>query len=193
MKPFAPKPAPRSLIIVANPDAQLSVTEEGIIAPLVKFIASEKLKLRPLFDTSEKLLNWKNSILKALKELVFGKPIGLSLYYKVVAADEILESLAARFREDPAILAAYVKPGAEPPLFDSSIAVSGGIEPGSPTNDLTSHQRYLNPASDGGVDAVFAWDKEGGRGKGVRIIDIEASWNFSHEDLRENQGGVIGG
>ncbi|HKC62126.1 MAG TPA: hypothetical protein VKB86_00745, partial [Pyrinomonadaceae bacterium] len=131
--------------------------------------------------------------MKALKELVFGKPIGLSLYYKVVAADEMLESLAERFREDPNILAAYIKPGVEPPILDSNIAVADGLAPGFPTKDLTSFQRYLNAASEGGVDARVAWSREGGTGKNVNIIDIEGAWQFTHEDLKDNQGGVVGG
>jgi hypothetical protein len=34
-----------------------------------------------------------------------------------------------------------------------------------------------------------------GRGKGanVRLIDIEGAWRFTHEDLTQNQGGVVGG
>ena len=35
--------------------------------------------------------------------------------------------------------------------------------------------------------------RPGGRGDGVRIIDIEGEWHFSHEDLPQNQGGVVGG
>ena len=31
------------------------------------------------------------------------------------------------------------------------------------------------------------------RGTGVRIIDIEGAWRFTHEDLLQNQGGVVGG
>jgi hypothetical protein len=43
------------------------------------------------------------------------------------------------------------------------------------------------------VDARFAWAVPGGSGAGVRIIDIEVAWNFAHEDLLVNQGGVVAG
>ncbi|MEO6931193.1 MAG: S8 family serine peptidase, partial [Chitinophagaceae bacterium] len=92
--------------------------------------------------------------------------------------------------------AAYLKPAGEPPFFieskDSPIAkvMEGG---GLPiTDNLTINQTYLN-AAPGGVDASFAWTIAGGRGDGVGIIDVEGGWNFSHEDLAVNSGGMISG
>jgi subtilisin family serine protease len=51
----------------------------------------------------------------------------------------------------------------------------------------------LSEAAQGGIDAHFAWTLPGGHGDGVDIIDVEGAWRFLHDDLRENQGGVIGG
>lgn len=43
-------------------------------------------------------------------------------------------------------------------------------------------QRYLNPATDGiGASSVWAWP--GGTGAGVRVVDVEYSWNTAHLDL----------
>lgn len=72
-----------------------------------------------------------------------------------------------------------------------TLRVAASLNP-APTRDLTSYQGYLDPAP-GGIDARFAWSLPGGRGGGVRIVDIEAGWNFSHEDLRRLQCGVIFG
>src|SRR5213078_1835241 len=55
-----------------------------------------------------------------------------------------------------------------------------------------ARQGYLE-AAPGGIDARWAWTQAGGRGAGVRIVDVEGAWRFSHEDLLQNQGGVIGG
>jgi len=33
------------------------------------------------------------------------------------------------------------------------------------------------------VDAYYAWNFSGGRGEGVRVIDVEQNWNLAHEDL----------
>lgn len=58
----------------------------------------------------------------------------------------------------------------------------GGGGGGSSTPDLQSYQDYL-AASPLGVDAIYAWTKVGGNGSGVKIIDMENSYNQSHEDL----------
>ena len=55
-----------------------------------------------------------------------------------------------------------------------------------------ARQTYLD-AAPGGIGAVGARTRPGGRGQGVRIIDLEGAWRFSHEDMLQNQGGVIGG
>ena len=60
------------------------------------------------------------------------------------------------------------------------------------TPDFTGRQGYLG-AAPGGIDALYAHTRPGGRGAGVQIIDIELGWRFSHEDLLRNQGGVVGG
>jgi subtilisin family serine protease len=44
-----------------------------------------------------------------------------------------------------------------------------------------------------GIDAYYAWTQPGGRGAGVKIIDCEWGWLFTHEDLKLNQGGVVVG
>src|SRR5438105_3696594 len=64
--------------------------------------------------------------------------------------------------------------------------------PPSLTPDFASRQGYLNPAP-GGIDARYAWTIPGGNGEDVQIIDLEWSWQLSHEDLQQNLGGLIGG
>ena len=50
------------------------------------------------------------------------------------------------------------------------------------TPDFTGNQGYLGAATDG-IGAEAAWGLSGGTGAGVRIVDVEYSWNQSHEDL----------
>ncbi len=47
-------------------------------------------------------------------------------------------------------------------------------------NHLYNHQGYLESAPTG-IDAMYAWNKEGGDGKGIKFIDIEQGWNLDHE------------
>lgn len=93
-----------------------------------------------------------------------------------------------------------MKPPSTPPVVSSTEDVGEAINdmvplaetPPSTTPDFTSRQIYLNPAP-AGIDARYAWTLPGGRGAGVRIIDLEWGWRFNHEDLKGNQGGVLNG
>ena len=60
--------------------------------------------------------------------------------------------------------------------------VAEDIDPETP--DYTEGQGYLYEAPEG-INAPAAWEFEGGRGEGVKIIDIEGGWTFDHEDFRE--------
>lgn len=120
----------------------------------------------------------------------------LDRFYSIQTEDPAdLEAINARLKELDVIEASYYKPLSTPPLF------LGGVHAGSLkragtslklTDDLSSHQTYLNAAPDG-VDARFAWTIVGGRGKGVKVIDVEGGWNLIHEDLSENSLGLLAG
>ncbi|MEH6419917.1 S8 family serine peptidase [Pseudomonas sp. CGJS7] len=45
------------------------------------------------------------------------------------------------------------------------------------------YQYYKLPAANNGIDAEYARTVPGGNGAGVRVLDIEYSWNTNHEDL----------
>lgn len=60
------------------------------------------------------------------------------------------------------------------------------------TPDYSPMQQYLFDAPYGiGCNAAHA--VRGVRGAGVRIIDVENGWNFSHEDIAAGQFGVVHG
>ncbi|WP_280370967.1 S8 family peptidase [Nocardia wallacei] len=109
---------------------------------------------------------------------------------RVPTAD--LTTLAERLRADDAVAAAYVKPPAEPPIDPLVSVVRAQSDAPPVTPEFTVRQGYLDAAPNG-IDARWAWTRTGGQGTGVRVVDIEGAWRFTHEDLRENQGGVIGG
>lgn len=112
-------------------------------------------------------------------------------YYAVLGAVSDLAALADRLRHDDTVAAAYVKPAAEPPLAPLAENI---VAPDAPavTPDYRSRQGYLDAAPIG-IDAAWAHTRPGGLGTGVRVIDVEGAWRFTHEDLRQNHGGVIGG
>lgn len=53
--------------------------------------------------------------------------------------------------------------------------------PASPNYE--SNQYYKLPAAQNGIDSEYARTVAGGNGAGVRVLDIEYSWNTGHEDL----------
>ncbi|WP_194833411.1 S8 family serine peptidase [Nocardia sp. XZ_19_369] len=113
-------------------------------------------------------------------------------YFSVHGVTEDLAAVAARLREDDEVDGAYVKPPAEPPIAPDGAPVARADDAPPVTPNFQARQGYLDPAPQG-VDARWAWTMPGGRGQGVRVIDIEGAWRFTHEDLMIGQGGVIGG
>jgi hypothetical protein len=115
----------------------------------------------------------------------------LSVYYRVSGSPAApLEELAQGLREQEVIETAFVKPGAVPAQINDMAPLADDAPPVSP--DFTARQGYLD-AAPGGVNARHAWTRAGGTGANVRIIDIEGAWRFTHEDLLQKQGGVVGG
>lgn len=53
--------------------------------------------------------------------------------------------------------------------------------PASPAYD--GNQHYKLPAAQSGIDSDYARTQPGGNGAGIRVLDIEYSWNVNHEDL----------
>jgi Subtilase family len=185
----------RELIVIVQPETELRATTEGVrsvagvdVSSLTDVLASENATLQPLFGLSEERL--RQQALSSASVTGVEVP-DLSIYYRVQAPDDRLDDLAARLQELDVVTSAYVKPAAELPLrLNDMMPLTTDAPPVTP--DFTSRQGYLE-AAPGGIDAVYAAGIAGGGGAGVGIIDIEGAWRFTHEDLIQNQGGVVGG
>jgi hypothetical protein len=120
----------------------------------------------------------------------------LACYFEVHAPrDEIPPPLADSLRDVGAVEFAYTTPPiALPALPPHEVGPppAGGPEPPGPLDDLRPRQGYLDPAPDG-IGAAAAWERPGGRGDGVRIIDVEGEWHFTHEDFLADPGRLAGG
>lgn len=186
---------PSELIVLARPEAalrahhgELASAAAADVSPLAKVLGRHGAALTPLFGVGEERLQREASALALFAEAV---PPDLSTFYRVDdVAEEDKEQLAEELRELELVEAAYVKPPAEPAGINDQVAAPQEAPPATP--DFISRQGYLRPAP-GGIDAEYAWTLTGGGGAEVRVIDIEGAWRFSHEDLVQNQGGVIGG
>jgi hypothetical protein len=120
----------------------------------------------------------------------------LARFHRVLVADDELEAVRDSLSKHPAVEAAYIKPapvlaanGQAPGAAGQPVVIQAPV---GATQDFSPLQAYLLPAP-GGVDAQFAWTCRGGRGDGVKIIDCEWNWDFTHEALQANPLSVVVG
>jgi hypothetical protein len=193
--------SPPELIVVAKPSSQLHAAPGAVsgaasakVSGLNALLKSAKLSLEPLFGASEEGVrsSMAASMLRAAPDSA-----DPATFYTVRGEVKNAKKLVADLLNEPSIDGAYVKPGGEPPVYRGAAddappeAAPADAAPAT-TPDFQSRQGYLDPAP-GGIDARFAWTKPGGRGDNVRVIDLEWGWNFSHEDLLQNSGGLLDG
>ncbi|MFE0172986.1 S8 family peptidase [Streptomyces sp. NPDC059002] len=196
---FTYRGAERELIVVARPEARLRAGEREIrsasgsdVSALNMFLTDEQLSLEPLFGSEERL--------HAAAPSGAGEEDlpDLALFYRVRGGDDRAEELRSRIAALPGIDTAYVKPGAVPASIEPSPLrpqdpdeAARKRKEGMPvTPDFTSRQGYLNPAPEG-IDARWAWQRLGGSGEGVTVIDVEGSWQLRHEDLAAKLAGLV--
>lgn len=111
-------------------------------------------------------------------------------YFAHAATDEEARQVADKLKALPGVSKVYIKPAVESPLAPS---FAGPPVPTSVVPDFSAQQGYLD-AAPGGIGArSSAWALPGGKGAGVRFVDIEGGWTLEHIDLRGNTGGLIGG
>ncbi len=186
-------PAERELVVVAESEVQLRSSEDGVssradadVGSLADLLADEGIALEPLFGVSEDRLEWQAAQLSSATDQSIPD---LTPYYRVRADDDRLDDLAAKLRELPPVMAAYVKPAPEP----AAVLEARVTQAGPPaTADFSARQGYLRAAPEG-VDADWAHTQAGGTGGGVQIIDVEGAWQLLHEDLLQNMSGVVAG
>ena len=158
------------------------------VSDLEKALTKFNAVMRPMFGSTEERVLERT----AMTESVVSAPlVDLSVFYTIDAPEKDLEKLAETLNKTDQLAAAYVKPPLGLPE-DINEMVAAPSEAPSATPDFSASQIYLNPPPEG-VDARWAWTQAGGRGDNIRIIDIEGAWRFSHEDLTQNQGGVVAG
>ena len=103
------------------------------------------------------------------------QPPDFSTFFVIdVSSRNVAEELAAVLAEWEIVEYAYVESLPVPPPFISYLDAP------------TINQGVLPNTDIGGINAVYAWGKSGGTGKGVNFIDIEKGWCLDHPDLLVN-------
>lgn len=184
----------RELIVIVEPALvpgwETLPTAASEIAPLAQRISASGALLRPVFHKPPALAPSSfTDFLPAPGESLPASP-DLSVFFRVEAEDDRLESLAETIRQQPRVLAAYIQPANELPVLNDMLPAA--VTPPSFSPDFTANQGYLKPAPDG-LDAAYAASQPGGDGSGVQIIDIEWAWNLTHEDLLHHQVPLLAG
>ncbi|GHE64985.1 hypothetical protein GCM10018785_37430 [Streptomyces longispororuber] len=195
---FTYRAAEQELIVVARPEARLRAQEHGVrsatgadVSALNMFLSDEQLALEPLFGSEDRL--------RAAATGTVDDVPDLTLFYRVRGVEDRATELRARIAALPGIDTAYVKPAAVPATLGAPGRQGGTAEPdetrrrkeGAPvTPDFSGRQGYLGAAPEG-VDAHWAWQRLGGGGDGVTVIDVEGAWQLSHEDLSAKLAGVV--
>jgi len=199
------------LIVIAKADAELRANATEVasaagagVSELNDLLSAEQVQMESLFDESEERLKQEAAELVPSSE----SPVpDLSVYYRIPTEPDRMEGLAERFRHLGVVDGAYVQPRSSAPVevgapgegeaaevqervINEMEPKVGEAPPASP--NFQSRQGYLGAAPEG-IDALWAHTQRGGRGYGVRMVDLEWGWRFTHEDLRRNQGGVLAG
>ena len=197
----SPKYSRPELIVIAKAEAGLRALAHGVgsaanadTTALTSMLTAAGARMHLLFGLSEDRLRAQTASRAPVAGVAAEPPLDLALFYRVEADEGRLDQLAQDLRAHELVDGAYVKPAGEPPIDLKMLKKmkpdTGNVPPATP--DFVSRQGYLAVAP-GGVDAQFAWTIAGGGGAGVRIIDCEWAWRFTHEDLLQNQGGVVAG
>ncbi len=183
------------LIVLAKPSAglraenQILRSEAGLpTAKAEKTLSKYDAFMKPLFGPTEERVE---AMLEGRESLASASMMPLSGYYRVDAPEKNLEKVQKDMLGEDLFDAVYIKPAVEA-AEEMNAMVAAAEAPPSSTPDFSARQIYLN-AAPAGVDARWAWTQAGGTGHGVRIVDLEGNWRFTHEDLMQKQGGVIGG
>ena len=158
------------------------------LSDLDKALKKHKGVMKPMFGFTEERVQERLVRAEAAAE----KPMAdLSVFYSIEVPEKEMKALCEALNKTDQLAAAYIKPPTGLPEEINAMAAAA-VEPPSASPDFAARQLFLDPPPEG-VNARWAWTQAGGRGSDVRIVDIEGAWRFTHEDLTQNQGGVVAG
>jgi len=182
------------LVVMMRPQAALRASAGRFesaaganVKDLGRILAKHGARMAPLFGATEERVMARAGAGRSAPRAPAPE---LAAFYRIAVPARSMAALRAQLERADLVQAAYIKPAVELPVVNAMVAAPE--EPPPTTPDWSARQRYLDAPPDG-IDARWAWTQVGGRGRDVRIIDVEGDWRFTHEDLTTNQGGVLGG
>ncbi len=141
------------------------------------------IQVTRLFTRSPFVLNVERQIYSQVSGNVLED---LNTYYRVILPENTTPEDAQRMIDQYKALSYVETVYAEPFYMPASV----DIPPTTP--DFTGNQTYFQSAPVG-LDVPALWSYPGGRGTGVRVIDVEGGWHFDHEDLPIDSSDLLAG
>lgn len=177
------------LVVAFHPDATAGA--RAIVADRMSSGGLEGLSLRPLSSHAALALERVERAGESGRQRAIR--VEKARYFSSTTEGRSIESALDELRSLPGVETAYWKPGVENPLAPAAPPDIPEVEmPGVRPSDFRILQTYLDAAPQG-VDVGAASLRPGGRGDGVRVVDIEGGWRFTHTDLLVNSGGLLAG
>jgi hypothetical protein len=174
-------PAQGQLIVTFKPEAKVTKGSQGLESPAVDV------------SSLQNIIDRHGASVHSLFGSALGRPDdgthhvddhhNLAKFHHVNAAPENIEQLASDLLAHEHVDAAYIKPAGSAPIAHALKLTS--TEPPTVTPSFVEQQIYRN-AAPVGIDIVYAQTLAGGFGEGVKIVDCEWGWQFTHEDLKTN-------
>ncbi|MFC4306694.1 S8 family serine peptidase [Cohnella boryungensis] len=103
-------------------------------------------------------------------------------YYSKIPAGADVEQLLQKLRSSSLVEEAYLSK--KPELANAPIP---NTTPVLPDNDPRFSLQSYAQAAPLGINAPYAWQFEGGDGKGTKWADVEWDWALNHEDLADHR------
>ncbi len=142
-----------------------------------QYVASLGLNFSDLFNIDTSILQ----DLKAKGEANTGKQLAdLTLYFELPTyglTNTQIQQVVDSLNSYTSIEISYAEPKAE------VAAITPDFQDYDPNDSSKKFQGYLNAASENGIDAKYAWTIAGGKGEGVKVVDVEGGWQVTHEDF----------
>jgi len=147
-----------------------------------EFGRSTTLLIKPTFDTPRAVARtWKD--LGELRTNCTGPDLSLWFNIQVTGGPAEVARMVNAMNASAAVEIAHPVPIVElariHPGSDHGVAP---VTQGDRTDDFTADQVYLYDAPVG-LDAPAAWSRTGGKGLGMKFIDVELAWTEDHEDF----------
>ncbi len=160
---------------------KLNLTSSNLglqLTNIMSNLQNSGLQMKSAFGNNEALL----TRLKQIGEQKTGKELAdLNLYFNIPIPSWMSKKQINQYTDMinnmSSVEISYAVPKAE------IASLTPDFQDADPSDPFKPFQGYLEETSQHGIDAKYAWTFAGGKGSGVKIVDVEGGWSTGHEDF----------